>query len=85
MITLGEAIKITKISEDEIVWLCPKGKERSVVETDSKPYTLSSMRKKLDFKRVMVHRIKPSFDWDGKYFGLEFIVTGPKVDELMRW
>lgn len=80
MITLGEAIKLTQIRENEVVWLRQKGKRACGLTFDSVPVMLSDVRKRFDFKKVMVHNINYRSNLDD-YGGFEFVVTGPRFEE----
>ena len=81
MVTLGEAIKLTQIREKEVVWLRQKGKRACGLASESIPFLLSDVRKRFDFKKVMVHNINRHLGFD-EYGGFEFVVTGVRFDEI---
>ena len=70
MITLKEALKVTKIKEEEVVWL----KDKSST-FDEEPYTLAEIRKYFDMNNTEVSSIGVKFLFS-EYGGLEFEVTG---------
>ena len=75
MINLKEALKVTKIKEEEVVWLKDKYSEE--------PYTLAEIRKYFDMKNTEVSSIDVKF-FSSEYAGLEFEVTGIDIHIRQR-
>lgn len=67
MINLKEALKITKIAEDEVIYIRKEGFSKYDVDI----VTLKEVRNKYDMKNTMVTSIQPRFDSDGEYCGME--------------
>lgn len=81
MITLREAIKLTKIiSPGELLFLRPVGRTAAGFAREAKAFTLKEVLEKFDLRAVKVHEITPCLD--GFIFeGFEFVVSGPRFDE----
>lgn len=75
MITLKEALKVTKISEDEILYIRKKETEKYQVEI----LTLKEIRNKYDMKNIIVTGIQPRF-LCGNYHGMEFEIKKKKEE-----
>lgn len=69
MITLKEAVNITKIEDDEILYIRYDGESRF----DSQSYTGKKLRDTFDMKNTKVIHILPRF-MCGEYIGMEFIL-----------
>lgn len=69
MITLKQAIQVTKLEDDEICYL---RKVESPSMLDSKLVTVKEIRNKYDMKKTKVIGLKPKFALDGDYRGIEF-------------
>lgn len=73
MITLIEAVKLCRISEDESVYLRERGSDRF----DYTLFTPREMRNRLDMRAIKVHAILVRFEAFGSDFlGMEFEVSG---------
>lgn len=79
MITLSEALKLTKATDRCIIWFHQAGVMRCGLAWNAQPMTLKQVREKVDMKKIMVHEIRPRFIC-GIYEGMEYIVTGPGFD-----
>lgn len=71
MITLKEALKLTKAHEDEVFYLYPKGKD----DLQLIIMTAAEIKNKYDLQAVKVLTIAPHFVC-GDFEGMEFEVTG---------
>lgn len=80
MISLSEALKLTKPTDRSMIWLRQAGKMKCGLAWDVKPMTLKNVREKFDMKAVMVHEIRPCFICED-YEGFEYVVTGPGFDK----
>lgn len=69
MISLKEAVKLTRIKDDELVYV--KYAEES--ELSVKIYSLSELRNTFDMKNTAVIYISP-YLMCGEYVGMEFIL-----------
>lgn len=68
MITLKEAIKLTKLSDDDICYIRKEGESKH----DAKIMSVKEIRNKLDMKNTEVVGILPRFS-EFDYCGMEFI------------
>lgn len=69
MISLKEAIKLTKISDEEICYI----RKENTGKYDAKIVTLQDIKNQYDMRNTMVISIRPRFS-DFDYSGIEFEV-----------
>ena len=74
MITLSEAFKLCGISDGECIKFTKVGEDARWVALND-IWTAGEIRKKLDMKRIHVHRISPWFSF-GEYEGWLFTTDG---------
>ena len=68
MISLKEALKLIKMTENEVVYI----KKEYTGKFDGNYYSLREIRNTFDIKNRKVTSIQPRFDSDGEYCGMEF-------------
>lgn len=69
MITLKEAIKLTRLSDDDICYIRKEGASKY----DAKAMSVKEIRNKLDIKNTGVTGISPRFS-EFDYRGMEFSI-----------
>jgi len=80
MITLIKAFKLTRIDNDEIVYLRPLGESKYGAFF----ITRKQVSKQYDMRKIKVHHIEPRFDFYGHFEGMEFEVQGITKEELIK-
>lgn len=68
MVSLKEAIKLSKLEDDKICYL----RKKKASKYDALVISVADIRKKYDMKKTQIVSIQPKFYFDGEYMGIEF-------------
>lgn len=81
MATLKQAINLLGLEDEESVYLLPCGEHFAF----STIISVKEIRRKLDMKKIIVHRVDLHFDRnDGEFMGFIFNVTGFDADIVRK-